>query len=327
MSKITTYNYEAWYVDYLEGTLSYKDRLAFEKFMQENPHLFEDDFTPEDWTSATLTPETSTIDKQNLKLPQEAEDLLIKKLENYLNLQEQGKVNLLIEKNPLLAKDWEYYKLTKATPNLSIQFKNKDRLKKKATVLPMWMQYAAAAVVALLIIFSAKFVFTPTQCYKPGRYALNLKISEPQKLAFKIKDNTALTQTKRKKNINKQIKSNGLHQNENAVKDKTKFEKLTPRKASFKYEVEAPQMAYQQLPQKTNSNRDYPNKFSLNEYIAYAFHKNVLDKEQTEFNDETLALVTEKIIPAQLDVEKQNNTQIISFQWGNFSIKRKKVLN
>jgi len=44
MSKITTYNYEAWYVDYLEGTLSYKDRLAFEKFMQENPHLFEDDF-------------------------------------------------------------------------------------------------------------------------------------------------------------------------------------------------------------------------------------------------------------------------------------------
>ena len=322
MRKITPYNYEAWYLDYLENNLSDNERKHFEEFMAENPHLFEDDFSTEDWTETQLVPGNESVNKAHLKIPENTEQLLFKKTEGTLTNAENTEINRLINENPVVAKDWKYWQLSKLSPDLTIYFPNKNKLKKKrAVVIPLWVRISVAASVAVLLYFVLKNKVSPGKQYLPKQTTFAVKSVEPKNSDWiKVKSSAQA-----KKEIYHPEKENIKPENKRKLPVKKEyFEKLPSKKVVIEYAVQPTLPEYRQIAVGKQQKNNMRNEFSLEEYIAFVFHKKVLNREQTEFNKESLAALTEKISAGKVRMEQTENTSVFSIKMGDFSLKRKK---
>lgn len=114
MEKITTYNYEAYYLDYLEGNLQKAELLAFKKFLKENPHL---ELAEVDLVSIDSKPEKKDLLKKELKREETTEllqtdYLLIASLEKQLTEEDQLKLDALIKEKPQLLDSLNFYSKT-----------------------------------------------------------------------------------------------------------------------------------------------------------------------------------------------------------------------
>ncbi|MEA3449281.1 MAG: hypothetical protein U9Q98_12670 [Bacteroidota bacterium] len=160
MSNINKYNYEAYLLDFMEGTLGAEDAKALESFLTDNPQLDADIF---DTSGVKLTPnELVSFDNKNtLKRDEEMpefnqrEKLLIGLAENDLNEDEKHHAEKLLSSDPSVIDDYELYRKSKLTPDKNITYPYKSALKKKATLISMkQLQYVAAAAVitGLLVV-------------------------------------------------------------------------------------------------------------------------------------------------------------------------------
>ena len=163
MESINLNNYEAFFLDHLEGTLSGKDEQALYAFLNDNPALQIEfsELTGASFSDLVLSAEnTGSISKENLKADPSIisamtiDQWMVDSIENKLSKSENLTLLDYISKHKLEDK-FMAYQATILSPVLAEIYGNKSNLKRKAaTVIPMWMKIgSAAAAIALLVFF------------------------------------------------------------------------------------------------------------------------------------------------------------------------------
>ncbi len=158
MERISIFNYEVFYLDFLEGNLSEEDAALLLVFLDENPHLkVEDEKLP------ILGNENPSLDanfKANLKqlvfnetaiTLNNSEQFLIAETENLLSEEKKAELTSFVSKHPELALTQKIYSATHLVADKSIVFADKESLKQsKKIVLWPFISLAIAASVAIL---------------------------------------------------------------------------------------------------------------------------------------------------------------------------------
>ncbi len=149
MSEITKNNYEAFYLDYLEGTLSPEDTAQFLLFLENNPELKEDmEVLP-----ALESPQLD-YDKTNLYKDINAnnvEEYIIASLEDQLSEADENELKTYLNSFAEAAALATSYTKTKLVAP-EIQYPHKEQLKKREGRLIYLIPLASAAAVALFFI-------------------------------------------------------------------------------------------------------------------------------------------------------------------------------
>lgn len=155
---IDRHNYEAYYLDYLEGNLDVATSELLEIFLSEHPELAIDGDLPQ------LQPDMRIDSSFRLSLKKEAAEeitaenidyFLIAELEQQLSSAQQAKLDAFIALHP------EFEKERRIVQSLVLeagaeQFAHKESLKKGARIIPLWLKMAAAA--AILLLFTLPFL-------------------------------------------------------------------------------------------------------------------------------------------------------------------------
>jgi len=151
---ITRDNYEAFFLDYIEGNLEEARIDEFLDFLEMNPdlkeelHLFENIQLPEDLSKFSGK-------EQLYRSPEEAKTSIEAKtiayLEGDLDKEESSLFETYLAAHPELLKDYQLFAKTKLKPEPGLIFKGKNKLYKKsaAVVFMNWTARAAAVIVLL----------------------------------------------------------------------------------------------------------------------------------------------------------------------------------
>lgn len=163
---INKHNYEAYFIDHIDGNLSLRDEAMLMAFLDANPDLKAE---LEDFISEPLTADPSITynNKVALKMnsisdvPTERDELLIAHLEGDHDESEQVRVAALIAKDPELTAAFSNFEKSIIVADPSIVHPDKSSLKKKAglAILPIWTTYAAAAMLIILLGLTIYFQF------------------------------------------------------------------------------------------------------------------------------------------------------------------------
>ena len=160
MEKINKHNYEAFFLDYMEGNLSTSQKEELFAFLYEHPELKSE--LEIDFEDMVLAPSADALeDKDTLKVIGEtfsmnsSDDLMIASIEGELSSSEQIELNTILE-NDVAQVDYKVYQHTILTADLSEQFENKKSLKRnQGKVIPLFLRYAslAAAIIILIALY------------------------------------------------------------------------------------------------------------------------------------------------------------------------------
>lgn len=242
MSEINLHNYEAYLLDFSENNLNSKDAKELQIFLETHPEIDADIF---DISNLHLSPENISFNgklslKHNEEIPElnEQDAILIGLMENNLSIEETKIAEKLILENPIAAKDFDLYKKTKLSSNPEIHFKNKENLKKRAGIIPMYMmQYIAAAAVItgiLITVFLQSNTKNTMQEMPKQIASTNTKINHNQDVTqnseLNMNQNACNTNTDNHAEL---INNNQTTENSHKIATETKKAIYTP--ISFKH--------------------------------------------------------------------------------------------
>ncbi|MBS1636007.1 MAG: hypothetical protein JST26_08835 [Bacteroidetes bacterium] len=161
-NRIDTSNYEAFLLDYAEGTLSAEITAELILFLAQHPELAVD---LDELKELTVVADDVRFDgKQQLKRTEAdlvSEEQMVAYIEGQLSDIEKNSIEKSISGNPVLQRELELYKRTVMVPDLSLVFDAKDDLKRKNRVVWLYAsatRYAAAAALLLLLGLSALWI-------------------------------------------------------------------------------------------------------------------------------------------------------------------------
>lgn len=156
--RISIFNYEAFYLDHLEGNLGEEDTVLLLDFLEDHPELMveEDDFVLLD--PANDAPVFS--DKESLKIVSDeavivlsnVEHFLVAEAEGELTASKQKELNAFVSQHPHLEKERRYLAVMFLKADTSIVYANKSGLKKKGAII-FWPYIALAAASVLIAFF------------------------------------------------------------------------------------------------------------------------------------------------------------------------------
>ena len=153
--KITRSNYESWFMDYLEGNLDASLSDEFALFLKQNPDLAEELKMGDLITlmsDKTIRFESKDELKKTISDAEiEFQERAIAYYEGDLSLSERINFEAWLSENPQNRKDAEQFGQLKLIADPKIIFANKDQLKRKGKVLPIWIKVAAAAAILLFV--------------------------------------------------------------------------------------------------------------------------------------------------------------------------------
>lgn len=165
MEHISIFSYEAFYLDFLEGTLSEEDTALFLKFMEEHPEL-----RLEDESFVAMDDEFVVLDqtfKDNLKQVSfnetpislnNVEQFLIAQTEGLLSEHKNAELNVFLAQDPSLLHAQRVYAHTKMTADVAIVYAEKSSLK-QARRIALWPMLSLAAAASVAVFF---FVGNPS---------------------------------------------------------------------------------------------------------------------------------------------------------------------
>ena len=166
MIKVETYNYEAFYLDYLEGNLNAQEIEALQQFLKDHPECAEEVEGMEDILDFELVEDQIVFeDKTSLMEPvlkngvqlNNVENWMIGSVEGLLSENENRKLLEFVQKNEL-GQTYNLYQNIKLRPNLKIVFENKKSLlKKNAIVFTMYARIMTLAAVLTLIFLAVNW--------------------------------------------------------------------------------------------------------------------------------------------------------------------------
>jgi len=163
---ITRYNYEEYFLLYVDNELSAAERKAVEEFVQQNPDLGDDLNMLQ---QSVLKPENNIrFENKELLLKQTEEDNLINLtnyeeyfllyIDNELDPAAKRDVEVFILENPSLQNELNLLQLARLEPDATIVFERKEILyKKEKKRRPIPFAWMSAAAVAILLV--AGFLF------------------------------------------------------------------------------------------------------------------------------------------------------------------------
>ena len=163
MSKIIPSNYEAFYLDFLEGNLGEDDTKLLHNFLESHPHL-----KVEMEEFVTLNRANSNLDasfKSHLKAisfnkteitSQNAEQFLIANMEGLLSEKKQKDLILFISTYPSWLEEQQMYCNTKLSADLKVVFQPKNTLKqnRKTLYLPLKLAGIAASIAGIFFLLN-----------------------------------------------------------------------------------------------------------------------------------------------------------------------------
>lgn len=156
---ITIENYEIYYLDYLDGNLSEELSEALRLFLMQHPDLVIEE------TDVRLNPEEiDYANKAELKVWDENEVITLNNVELFtiaaeeklLSTTKQIELSRFTQEHSALQNELSFYTLTKLQPNLNWVYADKNKLKRKNTIV-LWPWLSAAAVVTLLFSITSLF--------------------------------------------------------------------------------------------------------------------------------------------------------------------------
>lgn len=160
MERISIFNYEAFYLDFLEGNLSEEDTCVLMKFLEENPSLkMEDDDLPLfEAEQISLSSET----KIDLKQPLLTDAICLNNVEFFLICEAEGllsdsklaELSVFVQANQSLIYDRGIYAIVNFKPDLSVVYSDKAGLKRRKTIV-FWPYISVASAAAIIVFFMA----------------------------------------------------------------------------------------------------------------------------------------------------------------------------
>lgn len=175
--KITKENYEAYYLDALEGTLSTEEHALLLAFLEDHPELVVDlEGLPqlEPATSRELPSDflgaLKQVDFANDSITDEnTEQFCIAANEGLLSAHRQAELQLFMQKNPAWEKQYKAYTRVKLQPRKIEVYPNRAELKRsQRKLIPLFFSVGAAAslIIAFLMYqFSGKDVLKNTSTH------------------------------------------------------------------------------------------------------------------------------------------------------------------
>lgn len=156
MERISIFNYEAFYLDFLEGNLSEEDTALLMAFLEEHPELKvdEDDFLSLD----APTMELSHSDKKELKQIDENAAIVLSNVEHFMIADAEGilsgskrkELDGFIAKHPQLEQERVAWKAMYLVANRDEVYGDNSDLKRRTIVF--W-PYAAAVAACIVVAF------------------------------------------------------------------------------------------------------------------------------------------------------------------------------
>lgn len=187
MEKITIYNYEAFYLDYLEGNLDESGQFMLFDFLDANPVLKTELELDDDLLDFTLSKESDALtefEKEDLKhfdsiSLNNINDFIVADVENEISAEKKIVLNEFIVEHDL-QKSRDYFYATKLKADLNEVYPNKGELKKKGTVIPLFAKIVSAAAVGLLVFNLVNGINNSSEVYSPryGSFALKVDSSD-----------------------------------------------------------------------------------------------------------------------------------------------------
>ncbi len=158
MEKISLHNYEAWFLDYMEGNLSLEERNDLYEFLELHPDLKAE--LEEDFDEVILIPVADNISDKSALVVEEGgilisqgnvDDLMIASIEGDLNPSQNEKLTEFVKENKL-EKSFTAYSNTILQADMTEVLDEKDKLKKKPLIIPLYVRVASIAAVGILLI-------------------------------------------------------------------------------------------------------------------------------------------------------------------------------
>lgn len=168
MSQINLNNYEAYLLDFTEGTLSEETQMELEIFLIQHPELSVD---LNELSLICLNHESITFDaKPGLKKTENeliSESQFIHYIEGLSDASEKSHIEKSCALNPKLQTELTFYKHTIMESDESIICPNKENLKRKPKVI--WLNFNAtrfAAAASVLLLLSLVFLWPKNELNK-----------------------------------------------------------------------------------------------------------------------------------------------------------------
>lgn len=163
MEKIDIHNYEAFFLDHLEGNLSEEGQEQLSSFLAENPELLDELNEMGDISILSLTEPTTQLNKEFLKADPAVlsaltvDDWMITSVEGDLSTAQTTQLNDYVAANGL-EKTFKTYQATKLEVNQAETFGSTSNLKRKGGfVVPMYAKWASVAAILLVGFLTIDF--------------------------------------------------------------------------------------------------------------------------------------------------------------------------
>ena len=184
MGKINRHNYEEFFLDYLDGTLSSDQMNELEAFLIQNPDLKKE---LEEMDCPVLAQESIFVERESLKeipFKNSFDDFCIARLEGDLSVDNEIAFDLFLEKNESLKKESELYQKTILSPNEEVVYEKKDGLKKSDRKIAFWWYFSRVGVAAsVLLLFSLWNIFYQYEEVNPEVQSISQARPEATKIA------------------------------------------------------------------------------------------------------------------------------------------------
>lgn len=164
MERISIFNYEAFYLDYLEGNLNEEDTALLFAFLEEHPECaFEDDelvtLQPKEFVYAEKDALKGISLSDSIHL-NNVEEFMIASTEGLLNQKQQKELDAFVVANQLQS-EFGLTKQLKLEPNTNEVYVDKAGLKQTRTIV-IWPYFAAVAACLALFFWVTNFQSSST---------------------------------------------------------------------------------------------------------------------------------------------------------------------
>jgi len=184
--KITRSNYESYFLDFLEGNLDPSLTEKFQLFLKENPDLASE-LNLEDIITLKTNQDIRFEAKEELKKPVSDQEITFQEraiayYEGDLSMIEQKNFEASLSENSADSTESQQFGKLKLEADKTIFYKNKDQLKKRGILIPLWIKVIAVAAILLL----AYLLFPPLDITQPenGKLADNFKSKNPKNIVL-----------------------------------------------------------------------------------------------------------------------------------------------
>jgi len=158
MAKIDLHNYEAWFLDYSENSLSESQKNELIQFLEKHPELKPE---LEEFQFVVLREEEGSLNegfKAGLVREEfsgliRSEHLMVAEVEGEITKKEKKELAAIVSQNPKLIDELGIFHKTKLPVNESIIYSDKSELIQKERKVIAWWTYASTAAAAAIIAF------------------------------------------------------------------------------------------------------------------------------------------------------------------------------